>query len=164
MESQFWGLLEAHPFFIVVLIIGGLIAVASIVTARAKIHDALGYKTRYELDREDYLAKEAKRDQQTQDIWKEIKDMRRETKESFNELRTDLRNVKNANIMVLGDRISQKASHYLSLGAIPADEMVEFQGMYDTYKSIGGNHGVDIIYEKTLSALTLSSQQSASEE
>lgn len=159
MESQFWGVLEAHPFFVLVIIIGGLIALAAVVTARTKLHDALGYKTRYELDREDYLEKEKKRDKQASDLWSELKDMREENRLHFKEISSDLRNVKNANVMVLGDRISQKAAHYLDSGAIPSDEMLEFQSMYDTYKAIGGNHGVDKIFEKTVAALPLTAQQ-----
>lgn len=157
MESQFWSVLDAHPFFVLIIVIGGLIALATIINARTKIHDALGYKTRYELDRDEYEKDKVKRDKRAEDLWKEIKDMREENRLNFKELSTDLKNVKNANIMVLGDRISQKSTHYLSQGSIPADEMLEFQGMYDTYKAIGGNHGVDKIFEKTVAALPLSS-------
>lgn len=163
MEGQFWGVLEAHPFFVIIVIVGGLIALATILNAKAKIHDSLGIKTRYELDREEYLTDKEKRKKRDTDLWNEIKDMREENRLSFKELRGDLQNVKDADIMVLGDRISQKSAYYLQNGTIPADEVLEFQGMYDTYKAIGGNHGVDKIFEKTIAALPLSSSTNKEE-
>ena len=156
MESQFWGMLEAHPFFVAIILFGGLVAVATVISARSKIHDALGYKTRSEVWREEYETNEKRRDKQIDDMWKEIKDMREETKSILMELREVLRNVKEANIMVLGDCISQRCSSYLQDGCIPADEVVEIQNMYETYKNIDGNHGIDRIYEKTIAALPLS--------
>lgn len=170
MESQFWGVLETHPFFVVIIIIGGLFILSQILNARSKIHDLLGYKTKSEVDKHDYEQKELKRDEQMNELWQEIKEMREEarksyegTKASLKLLEEDIRNVKRADIMILGDRISQKSAYYLRAGSIPPDEIKEFEAMYDAYKKIDGNHGVDTLYEKTIAALPLSITQEKEE-
>ena len=162
MESQFWDVLSAQPFLVLVVVFGGIIAIAVIINAVTKIHDTLGFKTRYELDREDYLAKEQRRDEQFGEMWNEIKDMRAENKEEFKALKDDISSVKDANIMVLGDRISQRSSYYIKMGSIPASEMVEYQLMYETYKAIGGNHGIDNIFQKTVATLPLTANEEES--
>ena len=155
MENRFWDSLIANPMLVFVVICGVIFAVAALLNAITKIHGILGYKTRYELDREDYLRKEEHREQTFVDMCKDIKDMRKELNESFKVLGDELDNVKKANIMFLGDRISQRSSHYLQIGGIPAGEVQEYQAMYETYKSIGGNHGIDTIFEKTIDSLPL---------
>lgn len=166
MEGQFWGVLQTHPFLVVVIVIGGFLVISTLLGAHDKIHNVLGYKTKAEVERHDYEENEKKRDEQIDEMWREIKDMREETRreikdmreenqKSFKELSIDLKNVREADIMVLGDRISQRSAHYLSVGSIPVDEVPEFQSMYETYKAIGGNHGVDKIFEKTMSKLSL---------
>jgi len=161
MENQFWDVLAAHPFFVLVVIVGGIFAVAALLTAITKIHGILGFKTRAELEREQFEENEKRRDEQIAEIWHEIKDMREETRSDLRSLTEEVKSVKNANIMVLGDRISQKSAHYLRLGAIPTEEVAEFQNMYETYKSIGGNHGIDQIFEKTVAALPLTTKEEA---
>lgn len=159
MEKEFWDVLSSHPFFVIIVIVGGLLAIATLLNAFEKVHIILGYKTRAEVEQHDYEENEKRRDKQIDDMWKEIKDMREESRTYFKTLEEDMKNVKKANIVVLGDRISQKSSHYLQIGCIPAEEVLEYQGMYEAYKSIGGNHGIDKIFEKTVAALPLVSKE-----
>ena len=41
---------------------------------------------------------------------------------------------------LLGDKIDQKFSRYVSLNGIPETEVDEFNGLYAAYKGLGGNH------------------------
>lgn len=163
MENQFWDVLSGHPFFVLVVIVGGIFALAALLNAISKIHDILGFKTRAEIEREEFIEHDKKRDEQIAEMWKEIKDMRRENRADFKTLSTELQSVKNANVMFLGDRITQKTAYYTNAGGIPADEIKEFQAMYETYKAIGGNHGVDVIFEKTIASLPLIGQSEVKE-
>lgn len=156
MENNFYTLVESNPFLILVVIIGSIFAISSLLNARQKIHDLLGYKTKSEVEKHDYMLNEKERDEQIAEMRKEIKGMHDELRSALKALEEDMKNVKQADIMILGDRISQKSTFYLQAGAIPPDEIREFQSMYETYRAIGGNHGVDKIFEKTISALPLS--------
>lgn len=166
MESQFWDVLAAHPFFVFVVVVGGVFAASALLGAFHKLHDYLGFKTKAELEREEYLRKEKERDEQIKtllaererqmrEIWDEIKEMRRENNEQYQKLERQLENSLESNIMIMGDRISQKCKYYLRIGYIPAEEMPEFRAIYDTYKKNGGNHGVDDLFEKTVASLPL---------
>ena len=44
------------------------------------------------------------------------------------------------NMELLGDKIDQKFSRYVSLSGIPETEVDEFNGLYAAYKGLGGNH------------------------
>ena len=44
------------------------------------------------------------------------------------------------NMELLGDKIDQKFSRYVSLNGIPETEVDEFNGLYAAYKGLGGNH------------------------
>lgn len=166
MEGQFWDVLAAHPFFVVVVVVGGLIALAAILQALVKVHDILGFKTRSEIEREEYIAEIQRRDNEHNELTREIKEMRgefregfRRSEEQYQDLASELKSVKGADIMILGDRINSRSTLYLKQGYIPAEEMMEYQGLYDTYKDLGGNHGVDTLFEKTVSSLPLRSQE-----
>ncbi|MBC5688218.1 hypothetical protein H8S37_04650 [Mediterraneibacter sp. NSJ-55] len=41
---------------------------------------------------------------------------------------------------LLGDKIDQRFSRYISLDGIPENEVEEFEGIYAAYKKLGGNH------------------------
>ena len=166
MDKQFWDLLSAHPFFVLVVIVGGLLSVTAILVAIDKLHVLLGFKTKGELDREEMKQREQIRDKQRQDIWDEIKATREETREGFArndkqyaELEKQMGEVKESSVMILGDRLTQKTKYYLRTGYIPAEEMTEYRALYDSYKKMGGNHGVDDLVEKTIAALPLKSQE-----
>lgn len=166
MEGQFWDVLVAHPFFVIVVVVGGLIAMAAILQAFMRIHDVLGFKTRTELEREQYLAEVQQRNDEHDELTREIKEMRdefrkefRRSEEQYQDLASELKCVKGADIMILGDRINSRSTAYLKQGYIPAEEMMEYQGLYDTYKDLGGNHGVDTLFEKTVASLPLRSQE-----
>lgn len=49
METQFWDVLAEHPFFVIVIIFGGILAATAILVAIDKLHVLLGFKTRGEL-------------------------------------------------------------------------------------------------------------------
>lgn len=166
MEKQFWDVLATHPFFVVVVIFGGMFAFAAILIAIDNIHKRLGFKTKSELERDERIKKEQDRDKQRQDIWDEIVAMRDEFRdgfkrndEQFAELEKQMRDLRQSNISILGDRITQKTKYYLKTGFIPAEEMTEYRALFDLYKKLGGNHGVDDLVEKTINILPLKSQE-----
>lgn len=166
MEKQFWDVLATHPFFVVVVIIGGIFAVAALLIAIDHIHTKLGFKTKAELDREERKRQDEIRDKQRQDIWTEIVAMRDEFRdgfkrndEQFTELEKQINCIQESSIMMLGDRLTQKTKYYLRNGYIPAEEMTEYRALYDSYKKLGGNHGVDDLVEKTIEALPLKPQE-----
>lgn len=47
---------------------------------------------------------------------------------------------------LLGDKIDDRFSRYLSLGGIPENEVAEFDGIYMAYKETGGNSGREYKY------------------
>ena len=166
MEKQFWDVLATHPFFVVVVIFGGIFAVAALLIAIDHIHTKLGFKTKAELDREERKRQDEIRDKQRQDIWSEIVAMRDEFRdgfkrndEQFTELEKQMSDLRQSNISILGDRITQKTKYYLKTGFIPAEEMTEYRALFDLYKKLGGNHGVDDLVEKTINILPLKSQE-----
>lgn len=166
MEKQFWDVLATHPFFVVVVIFGGILAVTAILVAIDKLHVLLGFKTRNEVYQEEMKQKDLERDKQRKEIWNEIKAMRDETREGFAktealyaELERQMKDLKEANILILGDRLTQKTKYYLRTGYIPAEEMTEYRALYDSYKDMGGNHGVDDLVQKTIDALPLKPEE-----
>lgn len=44
------------------------------------------------------------------------------------------------NMELLGDKIDQRFSRYVSLGGIPENEVDEFDGIFAAYKALKGNH------------------------
>lgn len=44
------------------------------------------------------------------------------------------------NMELLGDKIDQRFSKYVSLGGIPENEVEEFDGIFVAYKALNGNH------------------------
>lgn len=44
------------------------------------------------------------------------------------------------NMELLGDKIDQRFSKYVSLGGIPENEVEEFDGIFAAYKALNGNH------------------------
>lgn len=44
------------------------------------------------------------------------------------------------NMELLGDKIDQRFSTYVSLGGIPENEVEEFDGIFAAYKALNGNH------------------------
>ena len=162
METQFWDVLAEHPFFVIVIIFGGILAATAILVAIDKLHVLLGFKTRGELYQQERKQEDQKRDKQRKEMWDEIKAMRDETRRGFEkteaqnkELEKQVIGLKEANIMILGDRLTQKTKYYLRTGYIPAEEMTEYRALYDSYKNMGGNHGVDDLVEKTIETLPL---------
>lgn len=48
---------------------------------------------------------------------------------------------------LLGDKIDQRYSRYVSLGGIPENEVDEFDDIYVAYKGLNGNHTRDTKYQ-----------------
>lgn len=151
MEGQFWDVFTAHPGLIIILIVGGVIALSSFLSASAKVHDLLGFKTKGEL-----------KEERISTILLDLKGIRDELQKRFEaqdqyntELKASIDRLQDTEIMLLGDRLTIRSQYYLRLGYIPAEEVVEYQSMYDTYKLIGGNHGVDTLFQKTVESLPI---------
>lgn len=63
--------------------------------------------------------------------------------------------IRDALIEIMNDRITQKCNYYYRIGGIPENEVEDFQRMFDVYKGIGGNHGLEARFEKTKAELPL---------
>lgn len=63
--------------------------------------------------------------------------------------------IRDALIEIMNDRITQKCNYYYRIGGIPENELEDFQRMFDVYKGIGGNHGLEARFEKTKAELPL---------
>lgn len=63
--------------------------------------------------------------------------------------------VRNALIEILNDRLTQKCNFYTHSKGIPEDEIEDFQRMFDVYKAIGGNHGLEVRFNKTKNELPI---------
>lgn len=66
------------------------------------------------------------------------------------EIRDFANNTCQAQIETLNDNIRQKCRYYISLKYIPVDEIEDFKRMMETYKKIGGNHGLEATFNKTM--------------
>lgn len=71
------------------------------------------------------------------------------TIQSLENINTAISGITNALIEELNDKITQKCKAYVALKGIPEDEIEDFQRMFDVYKSIGGNHGLEVRFLKT---------------
>jgi len=83
-------------------------------------------------------------------IYETIKESNNATNGSFAEIKDSVNNICQAQIESLNDRIRQKCRYYISLGYIPEDEVEDFERMMKTYEKIGGNHGLQKKYSKTM--------------
>ena len=151
MEGPFWGVFAAHPGLILIIVIGGIVALSTVLSASSKVHAILGFKTKGELEEERMAT-----------LLSDVKCLREELHNRFenqdkynSELKASIGSLQETEIMLLGDRLTIRSQYYLRLGYIPAEEVVEYQSMYDTYKSIGGNDGVDKLFQKTIESLPL---------
>lgn len=106
-----------------------------------------GIHTDGELEREERKRADKKRDETLDEIKTSIKD-----------IRIELCSVKSANIMQLGDQITTRCERYLRLKYIPSTEMASFQSMFTVYQELGGPHGVDTLFHKTIESLPIKSE------
>lgn len=162
MESQFWEVLKTHPVLFIAAIIGAVFVISKFLQEGKKLVGILGFKTPREVTQHEHDLEEHEHDEQLGEIKQQIADMKQEMRDTFREIREsleklgkDIENVRDASVVSLGDRITQKCVHYLDVGSIPPGEIKEFYAMFDTYKVNFGNHGVDALFFKTLRALGL---------
>ena len=160
MESQFWDVLKTHPILFIAAIVGAVFVISKFLQEGKKLVEMLGFKTPSEVSEHEHDLEEQEHNKQLNEMHDSIRDMREEMRGSFEDfkktlskLEQDVSNVKEADVMILGDRIAQRSYHYLDMQGIPADEMPEYRKMYDVYKAIDGNHGIDLLFEKTIEAL-----------
>jgi hypothetical protein len=160
METRFWDALNTHPSFIAIVIFGGIFAIRSFLSAAKDIHEMLGFKTKSELERDDSAEQRQHNMDKINDInesidavWIQIKEM--------NKANGDMRK---ALILGLGESIAARCHRYNELRYIPFEEIRYFREMFDTYTCIGGNHGIDQLFKKTIDTLPLKSQEEILEE
>ena len=62
----------------------------------------------------------------------------------------EILSIKNGILSLLRDRIGQSCRHIQDNGHITQPQLKAITDLYDSYKDLGGNHGVHIIVEKTI--------------
>ena len=78
---------------------------------------------------------------------KEIQNRKEKEKEKNKE---EIVAIKEGIISLLRDRIAQSCRHIENNGFITQQQITAITNMYDSYKNLGGNHGINIIVEKTI--------------
>ena len=58
--------------------------------------------------------------------------------------------IKKGIVSLLRDRITQSCRHIENNGFITQQQITSITDLYDSYKNLGGNHGLNIIVEKTI--------------
>ena len=71
--------------------------------------------------------------------------------------------IRDALVEIMNDRITQKCNYYYRIGGIPENEVEDFQRMFDAYRGINGNHGLEARFEKTKAELPLISERKKEE-
>lgn len=71
--------------------------------------------------------------------------------------------IRDALVEIMNDRITQKCNYYYRIGGIPENEVEDFQRMFDAYRGINGNHGLEARFEKTKTELPLISEKKKEE-
>ena len=74
---------------------------------------------------------------------KELQDRKEENKE-------EIIAIKEGIVSLLRDRITQSCRHIENNGFITQQQITSITDLYDSYKNLGGNHGLNIIVEKTI--------------
>ena len=83
-------------------------------------------------------------------IYQDIKENNDAMNSTVTEIKDSVNNICQAQIETLNDSIRQKCRYYISLKYIPEDELEDFKRMMETYESIGGNHGLEVKFNKTM--------------
>lgn len=78
---------------------------------------------------------------------KELQDRKEKEKEENKE---EIIAIKDGIISLLRDRITQSCRYIENNGFITQQQITSITDMYDSYKNLGGNHGLNIIVEKTI--------------
>ena len=78
---------------------------------------------------------------------KELQDRKEKEKEENKE---EIVAIKEGIVSLLRDRITQSCRHIENNGFITQQQITSITDMYDSYKNLGGNHGLNIIVEKAI--------------
>jgi hypothetical protein len=136
VTNDFWdALTHTNPLVLIFCVIGFIGLFVYLVDLYHKVKAELGFQTKTEL--KDKATEMIRQDHECQLV---------ELKNGMKEINTKLEALTQVNVMILGDKISQKCRYYIKLGYIPLKEYSYFKCMYEAYKSIHGNHGIDDEY------------------
>lgn len=83
-------------------------------------------------------------------IKKELDKVKAELRASGQENKEEIIAIKDGIISLLRDRITQSCRCIENNGFITQQQITSVTDMYDSYKNLGGNHGLNIIVEKTI--------------
>ena len=78
---------------------------------------------------------------------KELQDRKEKEKEENKE---EIVAIKEGIVSLLRDRITQSCRYIENNGFITQQQITSITDLYDSYKNLGGNHGLNIIVEKTI--------------
>ena len=78
---------------------------------------------------------------------KEVQNRKEKEKEENKE---EIIAIKDGIISLLRDRIAQSCRYIENNGFITQQQITSVTDMYDSYKNLGGNHGLNIIVEKAI--------------
>lgn len=147
MQEEAINLILKNPWVVVAILWVLILWSVKIVHQFREAKQTFGIHTDGELEREERRAADKKRDEKLDEI-----------KISIADIRSELSLVKSANIMQLGDQITTRCERYLRLKYIPSTEMTSFQSMFTVYQELGGNHGIDTLFHKTIETLPIKSE------
>ena len=149
MTNDFWNALtHTNPLVLIFCAIGFIGLFVYLVDLYHKVKTELGFQTKTEL--KDKAAEMIRQDHECQLA---------ELKQGMKEINIKLEDMTQVNIMMLGDKIGQKCRYYLKIGYIPLKEYSYFKSMYESYKAIHGNHGIDDEYNYCIKNLEVRDDQ-----
>lgn len=79
-----------------------------------------------------------------------LKEVQNRKEKETEENKEEIIAIKDGIISLLRDRITQSCRYIENNGVITQQQITAVTDMYDSYKNLGGNHGLNIIVEKTI--------------
>lgn len=79
-----------------------------------------------------------------------LKELQNKKEKEKEENKEEIVAIKEGIVSLLRDRITQSCRYIENNGFITQQQITSITDLYDSYKNLGGNHGLNIIVEKTI--------------